>query len=608
MAVTLVRIVALLVLAVLSGCAALQPAPTPCPAGTQQLPDCPPVGAVADPFIDTLYEERRWRPPAEVEVDPIEIGKEATILQQSARTRLLGPTQEGALNSLAAKLWMIESAGHTVDAAYYIFTKDRIGLAILGALCDAVRRGVDVRLMVDAIGSFGLVNNELRALQSCARQAGFMHTADGRVTIRKARAQVVVFNALTNFGNYNRRSHDKLLVVDGRFPDRAVVMTGGRNISLAYYGITADGQPDLDTYLDTELMLRTGPAVVGGEFTVGESSEIYFTLLLHFPKNRLVEAVDSPETEAIYRDHRDRAAVNLAAVKAMPLVASHLEGMPQFMRDGWHDAIVLLAHEFGNLTDSNVLADPLGNLRNNPNSITYLLKESKETASKRLRLVSPYLFAAQYRDADGNILHDDAVEIAKWLDVHPEHEIEIIVNSVLTSDNVGAQAVIDMDLAPRLLLDEESRQIWLAAGWRDEVGAELADNASWRRMVEHPRLRIYQTGRNDDARFGGEHIYGKLHAKFIIDGDLGFIGTSNFDYRSRLFNNEMGFFVDSSAQSAELDSAFEYLKELSYLWGSPEWLEMRRKMMESGGIKAWTVRRQRTIYKFLKATGLKWFF
>jgi len=563
---------------------------------------------VADSFIDTLYEERRWRPPAEIEVDPIEIGKEATILQQSARTRLLGPTREGALNSLAAKLWLIENAGHTIDAAYYIFTKDRIGLAILGALCDAVRRGVDVRLMVDAIGSFGLVNNELRALQGCSREAGFMHTADGRVTIRKARAQVVVFNALTNFGNYNRRSHDKLLVVDGRFPDKAVVMTGGRNISLAYYGIDADGQPDPDTYLDTELMLRTGPAVVGGEHTVGHVSEIYFTLLLHFPKNRFIEAVDSLETEAVYRDHRKRAAANLATVKAMPLVASHLEAMPRFMSEGWHDALVLLAHEFGNLTDSNVLADPLGNIRNNPNSIMYLLKEAEQPSSKRVRMVSPYLFAAKYSDADGNILHDDSVELGKWLDAHPGHKFEIIVNSVLTSDNVGAQAVIDMDLAPRLLLDEMSRQIWRDASWRDEVTAELADSASWRQMVEHPRLFIYQTGRIDDVRLGGDRTYGKLHAKFIIDGDLGFIGTSNFDYRSRLFNNEMGFFVDSAAQSAELDSAFEYLKELSYLWGSPEWLEMRRKMMESGGIKAWTVRRQRTIYKFLKATGLKWYF
>lgn len=608
MAVTLARIVALLVLAVLSGCAALQPALSPCPAETQQLPDCPPVGAVADPFIDTLYEERRWRPPAEIEVDPIEVGKEATILQQSARTRLLGPTQEGALNSLAAKLWMIENAEHTVDAAYYIFTKDRIGLAILGALCDAVRRGIDVRLMVDAIGSFGLVNNELRALQSCAREAGFMRTADGQITIRKARAQVVVFNALTNFGNYNRRSHDKLLVADGRFPDKAVVMTGGRNVSLAYYGIDVDGQIDPNTYLDTEIMLRTGPAVVAGEFTVGDSSEIYFTLLLHFPKNRFIEAVDSPETEAVYRDHRNRAAANLAAVKAMPLVASHLKGMPHFMRDGWNDAFVLLAHEFGNLTDSNVLADPLGNIRNNPNSIMYVLKEVEQSSSKRIRMVSPYLFAAQYRDVDGNIIHDDVDKIGEWLDVHPEHRIEIIVNSVLTSDNVGAQAVIDMDLAPRLLLDEATHQIWLDASWQDEASASLADDAGWRRMVEHPRLFIYQTGRIDDVHFGGDRTYGKLHAKFIVDGAMGFVGTSNFDYRSRLFNNEMGFFIESAGQGAELDAAFDYLKESSYLWGSPEWLEMRHRMMESGGFKAWTVRRQRTIYKFLKATGLKWFF
>jgi phosphatidylserine/phosphatidylglycerophosphate/cardiolipin synthase-like enzyme len=136
----------------------------------------------------------------------------------------------------------------------------------------------------------------------------------------------------------------------------------------------------------------------------------------------------------------------------------------------------------------------------------------------------------------------------------------------------------------------------------------LADDAAWRELVEHPRLRIYQTGRNDAVRLGGEITYGKLHAKFIVDGDLGFVGTSNFDYRSRLFNNEMGFFVESPSQGVEIHDAFEYLKGLSYRWGSPEWLEMRERMMASGGIKAWTVRRQRTIYNFLKATGLKYLF
>ncbi len=35
----------------------------------------------------------------------------------------------------------------------------------------------------------------------------------------------------------NRRSHDKMLVIDGHYPDKAIVLTGGRNVSLDYYGI-----------------------------------------------------------------------------------------------------------------------------------------------------------------------------------------------------------------------------------------------------------------------------------------------------------------------------------------------------------------------------------
>ena len=52
-----------------------------------------------------------------------------------------------ALKSLAAKLWMIENAEYTVDVMYYIFKRDTVGYAVLGALCNAVKRGVDVRIM-----------------------------------------------------------------------------------------------------------------------------------------------------------------------------------------------------------------------------------------------------------------------------------------------------------------------------------------------------------------------------------------------------------------------------------------------------------------------------
>ena len=127
-------------------------------------------------------------------------------------------------------------------------------------------------------------------------------------------------------------------------------------------------------------------------------------------------------------------------------------------------------------------------------------------------------------------------------------------------------------------------------------------------MVNHPRLRIYEIGKLDDVRFGGDHHHRKLHAKYIVGDTMGFVGTSNFDYRSRLYNSEMGYFFDSAELANDIAENTDYLISLSYRWGSPEWLEMRRQLMELGGKKGYTVRHQRGIYKTIKNTGLMWLF
>ena len=129
------------------------PARYDCPAGTQNRAECPPVGAIDDPVIDQLYEDRTWVSAKELDVDLIKLGKRAEIPIQHARTKFLGPTDEAAITSLAAKLWMIENAEHTIDFTYYIFKTDLIGYAMLGAMCNAVQRGVDVRVTVDSVGS-----------------------------------------------------------------------------------------------------------------------------------------------------------------------------------------------------------------------------------------------------------------------------------------------------------------------------------------------------------------------------------------------------------------------------------------------------------------------
>jgi phosphatidylserine/phosphatidylglycerophosphate/cardiolipin synthase-like enzyme len=155
-----------------------------------------------------------------------------------------------------------------------------------------------------------------------------------------------------------------------------------------------------------------------------------------------------------------------------------------------------------------------------------------------------------------------------------------------------------------LLLPKELQEAWLESRDDAEMSAELVESDAWREAIDHPRIWIYETGRLDARELGGDVDYGKLHAKYLLMDDKGFVGTTNFDYRSRLVNNEMGFFFDSPELGRKLHADFERLKRMSYRWGTPEWLAMRRALYETRGMKAGTAKGQRAIYKTLRATGL----
>jgi cardiolipin synthase C len=603
-----VRWLVLLLLPIIAACATTTIPPDKCPADRQALENCPPLGAVEDPELDQWYQIRTYSWAKDSGYDPIDLGVEAQIPLQGARAKLLGSSEQAAIQSLTAKIHMIENAEHSVDAVYYIFKDDLVGKAMLGALCDAVKRGVDIRLMVDSIGSIGLDKTWLRTLDSCQVGAGFIHNAAGQVTTRRARVQVLIFNAVSKSPfTANRRSHDKLMVVDGFVPDKTIVITGGRNISLAYYGILEDGSANPDTYKDAEILLRPG-LDRADEHTVGEVAEVYFTLLSLYEKNKRLSSKQFATGTDLYSERRAELARALAQLKSLPTLQPHFAAMDEFLTRDWHQADVRLAHEFSNLTDRAVVTDAVANLANNPNSIMNLLEQARGHDRSHARIVSPYLFLARYYDDNGNLLLDEAQRVLDWLEEDPDYRYEMITNSVLTSDNFPAQSIVDMDMAPRMLLDAEHKQAWQADLAQSELNPELVESETWQKLVNHPQLSIYETGRLDDAYFGGDRHYGKLHAKYLLGDEAGFIGTANFDYRSRLFNNEMGFFFASSGLREELIADFELLKSESYLWGSPEWLEMRRRIMEGDGIKASAVRNQRKIFRTLRKTGLEYFF
>ena len=85
----------------------------------------------------------------------------------------------------------------------------------------------------------------------------------------------------------------------------------------------------------------------------------------------------------------------------------------------------------------------------------------------------------------------------------------------------------------------------------------------------------------DPVILGCDFNYGKLHARFIDGSNGGFVGTSSFYYRSNLYNKEPGFFFLGEGVRKALVEVFEWLKGASCRSGTPEWLEMRRKVMEA---------------------------
>lgn len=580
-------------------------------------------------FITHLYQSRSWQHPDYLQHDPIALSHASETPVNNAYTKIIGASFDEAVNSLAAKIWLIDNAEHTLDLTYYIYKYDLAGQAILGALCNAVKRGVDIRIMVDSLGSLNLSHNPIRALETCAQDAGYMKTENGDITPHQARVQFVVINALTSAKSWsNRRSHDKLFIKDGNFLGKDFTITGGRNISVDYYGIDNQGQFNPNTYLDLEVLLRSKDRSnnIDNPVSIGEISSLYYSLLFLHDGNRRVKPIldqyDDYEVEIAeqgveyYNTYLIAAQKALATVMASSSIKQAYRNMDDYVQTDFSPARVRLAHQLENFKTTDVVATAAQTKTQNANSIEGILKAAIEAVQtdldkntqSTLRIVSPYIFSPQYKNNKGEVIYDGAKALHNFLAEFPNINIELITNSILTSDNFFTQSVIDMDTAPRLLLSDKQREIWLTGMEESELNPDFTESKQWLEAVNNPRIKIYQTGLADSTILGGDKEYGKLHAKFFFSNAFGFVGTSNFDYRSRLYNNEMGYYFYDEKVSEQLLKSYDQLKSISLRWGSPEWLAMRQAVFTKDTVKTRTSRSQRTRFKIMKNSGLIWLF
>lgn len=147
----------------------------------------------------------------------------------------------------------IDQAERYIHLEYYIFQGDATGEKLLALLEKKAKEGLEVRLLVDAVGAWALRKSQI---------AGFVN-AGGKF------AEFLPVALFSRPFSLNLRNHRKIIVIDGH-----TAFTGGMNIGDEY----RSRSPEIGHWRDTHALVR-GPAALRLQeifaedwyFTVGEN-------------------------------------------------------------------------------------------------------------------------------------------------------------------------------------------------------------------------------------------------------------------------------------------------------------------------------------------------
>lgn len=119
----------------------------------------------------------------------------------------------------------IKSAQESIEVEAYIFRNDEFGLRIVDELCAAARRGLQVRVLVDGVGSLGWTSYAEQF-----GQAGVKFRIYHPVNLSKFASMLLPLGKREKFikslRDFNRRNHRKVWIID-----RKIAWAGGINIA-----------------------------------------------------------------------------------------------------------------------------------------------------------------------------------------------------------------------------------------------------------------------------------------------------------------------------------------------------------------------------------------
>jgi putative cardiolipin synthase len=408
------------------------------------------------------------------------------------------------IDGFLARVQMIDAAERTLDLQYFIFRGDETGRLLTEALLRAADRGVRVRVLIDdgdtVAGDEQIIALDAHPAIEIRIFNPFAYRGHGRLR----RHSEFLFNA----SRLDYRMHNKLLVVDN-----AVALVGGRNIGNQYF------QMDPESQFADDDVFAAGP--IAGQLSA--TFDEYWNSQFAIPAEALGRKKRTAAALAVHREQAsERHGQQLQPLKGsgVDYVKRIATGEPYAgMISGqlplvWAHAQVVCDSPDKKHVENGSLA---GRLMTRP------VGDAASAVQSELLIVTPFYIPA-----------DEEVQLLKDLRQR-QVRVRILTNSLESAPELVAQSGYMHYRVPLL-----------------EDGVELYEIRS---LLGNTR-GSGQTARL--SRYGNYSLHAKL---FVFDRQRLFIGSMNFDQRSKRLNTEVGLIIESPELARQTAVRFEAMAQ-----------------------------------------------
>ena len=480
-----------------------------------------------------------------------QFGNEALAHGGDSAFRIISVGVDGFL----MRAQMIDAAERTLDLQYFIFRGDETGRLLTDGLLRAADRGVRVRVLVDD-GDTLTGDEQISALDTHPNiQVRIFNPFAYRGHSRLRRGLEFMFHA----SRLDYRMHNKLLVVDN-----AVALVGGRNIGNQYF------QMDPESQFADDDVLAAGPIAVRLSATFDEFWNSPFAI----PAAALdrhqssAHALTERRGRAAGRSEQQMQTLNSDGIDYAARVAS---GEPYAgVLSGRLPLVWAQAEVVSDSPDKKNIES--GNRRGRLMARSVL--KAAGAAQSEVLIVTPYLVPAA-----------DEFALLRNLRMR-QVQVRILTNSLESTPDPVAQAGYVKYRIPLL-----------------KEGVELHE---LRALLGNTR------GSGQTAVVSRYGNYG-LHAKlFVFDREKLFIGSMNFDQRSKHLNTEIGVIIDSPELAQQTAMRFERMVQpgnaYALSWHAPGTgrSQLAWDSQENGNAVEYTREPARSEWQRLEQSLLSW--